>query len=109
MKAYIAFPSLLIAVCCAVGFAQTDASPASFLHNDRLKLLSLPDAPIIGDSRNRVVQGVWIPESSASDKALAFPMQVHISCHNYGPEDRTCVEPLRYIGPRQKHGRYPRA
>jgi len=73
MKAYIAFPSLHIAVCCAVGFAQTDASPASFKHNDRLKLLALPDQPIIGTSHLRGVGGVWVPESSAGECTVGLP------------------------------------
>jgi hypothetical protein len=77
---------------CASSAAQTKSGSTGLFHNDRLKLLSLPDRPIVGDSRARLVDGVWVSESLAPDRALVFPQQVRINCENYGPDDRRCVE-----------------
>ncbi|HKD09872.1 MAG TPA: hypothetical protein VKB79_28460 [Bryobacteraceae bacterium] len=63
------------------------------LHNERLKLLSLPDRPIDNHKLVVVLSGVLVPESSLADKALVFPQQVRITCDNSPiKEDRSCTE-----------------
>jgi hypothetical protein len=71
--------------------AQTKGGLSGFLHNDRLKFNSLPDRPITGNSRSRVVEGAWISESSSSDKALVFPQYVHITCESLRGDSK-CIE-----------------
>lgn len=93
MKKASAF-CLLLAWLMPLGSAQ---NLASFLQNDRLKTLILPDRPIFGNLRSRTVDGFW--ESEVKDRALAFPQQVKIDCHNYGPENRECVETSVSIAP----------
>lgn len=65
---------------------------ASFLQNDRLKTISLPDAPIMGSDRSRFVSGFWVSESKDPQKKLVFPQQVKIECHSYASLPRECVE-----------------
>lgn len=85
-------PKLLAKASAGDDDAQTSSGFAGAFHNGRLKLLSLPDRPIVGGSRMRVVEGVWVSESSGSGKALVFPEQVKISCEDFGPDDKKCVE-----------------
>jgi hypothetical protein len=40
----------------------------------------------------READGIWESESKDPSKTLAFPQQVKISCHNYGNDDRKCME-----------------
>jgi len=61
-------------------------------HNERLKALTLPDMAITGSRTYRMVEGIWVPESKDPGKALVFPQQVKIECHNYGVDDRKCLE-----------------
>jgi len=64
----------------------------SIFHNERLKALILPDSAIVGSASHRIIEGIWVPESKDPAKALAFPQQVKIECHNYGSDDRQCIE-----------------
>jgi hypothetical protein len=65
---------------------------ASYLKNDRLKTLSYPDSPIIGDEHHRYIAGFWKSESTVPDKQLVFPQQVTITCDNYKTLPKECVE-----------------
>lgn len=58
----------------------TTSLSAVFGHNDRLKILSFDNRPIIGTAYSRTVDGIWLPESEDSSKSLAFPQQVNIRC-----------------------------
>jgi hypothetical protein len=64
-------------------------SLSAFLHNDRLKIFTLNDYPVVGDSLSRYVAGVWLPESKDPTKSLAMPQQVTISCNK---AEKTCTE-----------------
>ncbi len=77
---------------CVSSSAQTNSGLAELFHNGRLKLLSLPDRPVDGDSHHRIVDGVWVSESSGPDKQLVFPQQVEIECENWASDSRKCVE-----------------
>jgi hypothetical protein len=100
--AWVGVLILLICEGCLVGAGQrasresidnqTGKGFSGQFHNDRLKLLSLPDRPITGNSHSRAVSGVWIADSKDAEKSLVFPQQVAIDCHNYKADDKGCTE-----------------
>jgi hypothetical protein len=64
----------------------------SSFKNDHLKATTYKDRPICCSTWFREADGIWESESKDSGKALVFPQQVKISCHNYGNNNRKCVE-----------------
>jgi len=70
---------------------------SSFLQNDRLKTITLPDSPIMGNDHSRFVSGFWVSESKDPQKRLVFLLQVKIECHNF--DRKECVEIIVTIAP----------
>jgi hypothetical protein len=56
--------------------------PSSMFYNPRLKsnLYKFKQINIGGSEDNRIVQGIWLPESNDPGKGLVFPEQVSIWC-----------------------------
>ncbi len=92
-KLVVVFLVLVVVSSGVCGNAQ------SLFSNDRLKVLTLPTRPIIGDVDYRTVDGIWVPESKDPGKKLVFPLQVKINCHNFGDNDRKCVEIVVALAP----------
>lgn len=57
MKALVSALRLTLLLCSGLGFAQARTGFAGTFHDARLKLISLPDRPIAGDSHSRVAEG----------------------------------------------------
>lgn len=91
MKCMLTMLCISVLIPLPIG-AQENATWLNLLHNERLKAEALPDRPISGSPTYRYVTGIWTPESKDSSKGLVFPQQVRIDCHNYGTDDRACVE-----------------
>lgn len=85
--------SVLLSLALTTVLAHAQNVP-SFLQNDRLKAITLPDRPITGSDHFRTVSGVWVSESKDPQKKLVFPLQVKIECH-----DKACVEIIVTIAP----------
>lgn len=81
----------LLVVISALSWMHA-ADLASAVKNNRLKAVTYKDAPIAGDARFLEVDGIWVSESKDPGKTLATPQQLKIECHNYGNDDRKCVE-----------------
>lgn len=88
--------SLLLSLVLS-GVVAHARSMTSFLQNDRLKTITLPDRLIMGSDRSRFVSGFWVSESKDLQKKLVFPQQVKIECHNYASKE--CVEIIVTIAP----------
>jgi hypothetical protein len=74
----------------------------SILQNDRLKTVTLPDSPVVGGDRHRVVAGFWLSESKQPQKVLGFLQQVSIECRNYADLPKECVEISVTIAPEKR-------
>ena len=93
-KLVVVFLVLVVVSSGVCGNAQ------SLFSNDRLKVLTLPTRPIIGDVDYRTVyRHLGAPESKHPGKKLVFPLQVKINCHNFGDNDRKCVEIVVALAP----------
>lgn len=96
---------LILLMLDALGFCSGQTSTSAktgtggLFHNDRLKLNSLGNEPIFGNSMIRIAEGAWVPDSPDPGKALVFPEQVKILCENNGPADRKCTAILVVLGP----------
>src|SRR5579864_5012143 len=91
--AAVILPIVALLVCVS---AQSKPSASNMFHNERLKQLVLKNIPITGDSRIRLVDGMWVSESKDPAKALVFPMQVKIICTQ---SEKTCKELSVELGP----------
>ncbi|MGH9431636.1 MAG: hypothetical protein ACRD3T_08840 [Terriglobia bacterium] len=79
----------LATLTSAYGSAQ--GSWGRVYHNERLKVVTYPDRPIVRNSMYVAVEGILVPESKEPSKALVFPQQMRIECHNHGSDEKECL------------------
>ncbi|SPF42387.1 exported hypothetical protein [Candidatus Sulfotelmatobacter kueseliae] len=63
MKACALFLVILSIASSAQEKKTQPENLSAVFHNERLKVLTLKDSPIIGNDHLRLVSGIWVPET----------------------------------------------